>query len=126
MRKSQQPPSLERQLDYATPMGCSVNRPSIGFESQVAGSGQPGGPSARGTEEGMEADDLLRSRNARIPKAFENIRHIVGEKLGCTSPRVSVQSRRAGTSARAHDSRPISSHVARGRRTRCRRDYDRI
>jgi hypothetical protein len=34
------------------------------------GGGRPGRPPARATEEGMEPDDLLCSRNARPPKAL--------------------------------------------------------
>ncbi len=43
-----------------------------GGGGQLFGSrmGQPGRPPARGTEDGMEPDDLLCSRNARPPKAL--------------------------------------------------------
>ena len=68
VRKSQQPPSLERQEIMLRRWTGSVNGPWIGLECQVAGSGQPGRPLARRTEEGMEPNDLLCSRNARISK----------------------------------------------------------
>jgi hypothetical protein len=42
----------------------------------VAGWGQPGRPPARGTEDGMEPDDLLCSRNARPPKALVGRAHL--------------------------------------------------
>ena len=42
----------------------------LGGDHPAAGWGQPGRPLARGTEDGMEPDDLLCSRNARPPKAL--------------------------------------------------------
>ena len=38
--------------------------------AETEGEGQPGRPPARGTEEGLEPDDLLCSRNARPQKAL--------------------------------------------------------
>jgi hypothetical protein len=65
VRKRQQPPSLERQVVMLHRWTGSVNGPAIGSESQVVGVGSHQTILlARRTEEGMEADDLLCSRNA--------------------------------------------------------------
>ena len=78
VRKKQQPPSLKRRKIILRRWRSPVNSPWIGLESQVAGSGQPGRPPARGTEEEMEPDNLLCSRNTRPLNALESIRHSKG------------------------------------------------
>jgi hypothetical protein len=110
VRKIQQPPSLEHHQDMLRRSEGSVNGFSVGSESHVAGSEQPGRPPARGTEEGMEADDLLCSRNARSGTPLTRVTGTSWRASGWAGEKVA----RSGRSISPH-TREITSELGGSR-----------